>query len=56
MQTPSKHIFLLTDLLPQYRSANTLYQEIAEKFVLSFDTQYTITDLHNEFNDIPTNL
>ncbi|MDR2130885.1 MAG: hypothetical protein LBP56_06960 [Odoribacteraceae bacterium] len=54
MQTPSKHISFLTDLLPRYRSINTLYQEIAEKFVLSFDAQCTITDFYNEFNDVQT--
>ena len=54
MQTPNEHISLLTDLLPQYRSVNTLYQEIAEKFVLSFDAQCAITEFYNEFNHIQT--
>ena len=52
MQTPNEHISLLTDLLPRYRSVNTLYREIVEKSVLSFDTQCNITDFYNEFNDI----
>ena len=52
MQTPNEHISLLTDLLPRYRSVNILYREIAEKFVLSFDAQCTITDFYNEFNDV----
>ena len=53
METGNKLVMLLTDLLPQYyRSVNTLYQVIAEKFVLSFDAQCTITDFYNEFNDI----
>lgn len=52
MQTPNEYISLFTDLLPRYRSVNTLYREIAEKSVLSFDTQCNITDFYNEFNDI----
>ena len=52
MQTPNEHISLLTDLLPWYRSVNTLYREIVEKSVLSFDIQCNITDFYNEFNNI----
>lgn len=52
MQTPNEYISLFTDLLPRYRSVNTLYLEIVEKSVLSFDTQCNITDFYNEFNDI----
>lgn len=52
MQTPNEYISLFTDLLPRYRSVNTLYREIVEKSALSFDTQCNITDFYNEFNDI----
>lgn len=52
MQTPNEHIFLLTDLLPRYRFVNTLYREIVDSSILSFDTQCSITDFYNEFNDI----
>lgn len=52
MQTPNEYISLFTDLLPRYRLVNTLYREIVEKSVLSFDTQCNITDFYNEFNDI----
>lgn len=52
MQTSNEHISLLTDLLPRYRSVNVLYQDIADKFVLSFDAQCSITEFYKEFNDI----
>ncbi|MDR0746251.1 MAG: hypothetical protein LBF17_07150 [Mediterranea sp.] len=52
MQAPNEHISLLTDLLPRYRSVNILYQEAIDKSVLNFDTQCSITDFYNEFNDI----
>ncbi|MDR1092397.1 MAG: hypothetical protein LBL79_15120 [Prevotella sp.] len=52
MQTPNEHISLLTDLLPRYRSVNTLYTEIAERLTLSFDAQYCITDFYTEFHDV----
>jgi len=52
MKPHNKHITLLTDLLPRYRSVNTLYRETVDKFVLGFDAQCAITNFHNEFNDI----
>lgn len=52
MQTPNEHISLLTDLLPVYRSVNILYRETVDKFVLSFETQCTITDFYKEFKNI----
>ena len=47
-----EHVFLLTDLLPQYRSINVLYREIAEKSILSFEAQCSITDFYNDINNI----
>lgn len=44
-------ISILVSLLPQYRLLNTLYQQIVDNFVLSFDVQCNITDFYNEFND-----
>ena len=52
MPTPNEHISLLTDILPQYRSVNTLYRKTVDKLALSFDTQCSITDFINDFNDI----
>lgn len=52
MTTPNEHISVLTDLLPRYRSLNTLYIEIVDKSVLSFDAQYFTTDFYKKFNDI----
>jgi len=52
MNSKNEHVFLLTDMLPQYRSINVLYREIAEKSVLSFETQCSITDFYNEFDSI----
>ena len=52
MQTPNEHISMLTDLIPQYRSVNTLYQVIVDKSALSFEAQCSITDFYNEFDDI----
>lgn len=52
MQTPNEHISLLTELLPRYRSVNILYRETVDKFVLSFDTQCSITDFYKKFNDV----
>ena len=52
MNSKNEHVFLLTDMLPQYRSINVLYREIAEKSVLSFEAQCSITDFYNEFNNI----
>ena len=39
MEAHNKHITLLTDLLPRYRTVNTHYRETVDKFVLSFDAQ-----------------
>ena len=52
METPNEHISLLTDILPRYRSVNTLYREIVDKSVLGFDAQCSITDFYRDFNDI----
>ena len=52
MPTSNEHTFLLTDLLPQYRSVNALYRETVERSVLSFDVQCDVTVFYNEFNDI----
>jgi hypothetical protein len=54
MPTHNEYISLLTDLLPQYRSVNILYQEIVDKSVLSFDAQCSITDFYKKFNYVQT--
>ncbi|MFT4222349.1 hypothetical protein [Dysgonomonas sp.] len=52
MEPHDKHIALLTDLLPRYRTVNSHYRETVDKSVLCFDAQCTIADFYNEFNDI----
>ena len=52
MNFKNEHVFFLTDLLPHYKTINALYREIAEKSVLSFEAQCSITDFYNEFNNI----
>lgn len=51
MEYQNEHITLLTTLLPQYRLLNTLYQQTVDSFVLSFDTQCSITNFYNQFHD-----
>ena len=45
---------ILTDILPKCRQLNSLYIQIADSSVLSFDSQCNISDFYNEFNDKQT--
>lgn len=39
METPNPHPSLLTDLLPQYRLINSIYEQVADSLKLSFESQ-----------------
>ncbi|GHT77638.1 hypothetical protein AGMMS50262_19180 [Bacteroidia bacterium] len=51
METQNEHLSLLTNLLTQYRLLNSLYEQIADSSVLSFENQIDITDFYHKFKD-----
>lgn len=51
METPNSHISIFTDLPPQYRLVNSIYQQIVDNLKLSFENQCHITDFYNTFKD-----
>ncbi|NDV80210.1 hypothetical protein [Dysgonomonas sp. 511] len=51
MESQNEHISLLTNLLPQYRLINSIYEQIIDSLKLSFDNQCRITDFHNTFKN-----
>lgn len=51
MKSQNEHISLLTNLLPQYRLINSLYQQVADSSTLGFDTQRQITDFYNNYKN-----
>ncbi|SBV95834.1 hypothetical protein KL86DYS2_10982 [uncultured Dysgonomonas sp.] len=44
-------ISILIALLPQYRLINSLYEQVADSLMLSFEWQCHITDFYNTFKD-----
>jgi hypothetical protein len=51
MEIRSEHLSLLIDLIPKYRWLNSLYQKIVDNLGLNFESQCSITDFYNEFQD-----
>ncbi|MDH6357771.1 hypothetical protein [Parabacteroides sp. PF5-9] len=51
MKSQNEHISLLTNLLPQYRLLNSLYQQVVDSSTLRFDSQCQITDFYEEYKD-----
>ncbi len=51
MEIPNTHTSLLTDLLPQYRLINSIYEQVIDSLKLNFDSQCHITDFYNTFKD-----